>query len=350
MPVQVLFLSSNAGVRPGLGTLSSRDLGVKAPEAEGLNWLDVDREYTSLQLTLGFPGLRGNNVLQTLPDVRWLDIARVLSHVTDRIVLHFSGHGDASGHLYLRGGDGAPLPVGGEHLTTVISRFRERIPLVVLNACYTAQLADALASSIDVVVGMTRAVDDRAAICFSERFYQTLIFEGGSIQDAFNVAKASVQGEFRDERNEPCLRCRDGVDPSQIVLFSSLRDDTRLASHHWARILDDQTRLVSEELESLDDELKTTTTALRTGTKANREWQLRVAELRISAVRKGLEGRITGLSLAQFAIPPDTPVQDLQTFDRFIRKSVDKVNLAMAELQRRRGRQLEEQLISLSRV
>jgi hypothetical protein len=138
MPVLVLFLSLNAGARPQWGLQNpARDVpSDKITEVQPKNWLEVDREFTSLQAALGFPGLRGNNVLQTLPDVRWMAIDQVLVHVEERIVLHFSGHGDPLGALYMRNDDGTPVPVKPEYLIEVVSRFHDRIPLVVLNACF----------------------------------------------------------------------------------------------------------------------------------------------------------------------------------------------------------------------
>ena len=122
MSVQVLFLSSNAGARPKWAYQNtSRDVpSDKVTEGQFKNWLEVDREFTSLQAALAFPGLRGNNVLQTLPDVRWMAIDQVLIHVTERVVLHFSGHGDPSGALYMRKEDGAAVAVEPKYLVEVV--------------------------------------------------------------------------------------------------------------------------------------------------------------------------------------------------------------------------------------
>src|SRR5262245_32589622 len=61
--------------------------------------------------------------------------------------------------------------------------------LVVLNACYTDQHAEALCQVVDCVVGMTRAIDDEAARSFAAGFYRALGFHH-SVGDALDHARA----------------------------------------------------------------------------------------------------------------------------------------------------------------
>jgi hypothetical protein len=343
MSVQVLFLSSNAGAKPEWAHRNtSRDLpSDNAMEVQSQNWLEVDREFTSLQAALGFPGLKGNNVLQTLPDVRWMAIDQLLIHVTERVVLHFSGHGDPSGALYMRKDNGAPVAVEPKHLVEVVSRFRDRIPLVVLNACYSERLAQALTGSIDVVIGMTHAVEDSAAISFSQKFYQNLIFGGQAIGHAFAIAKAAIAAEFRRSGNEPAILARPGVDPGLIILFERpLRDDQGLSGHHLVQILRDQEQRLQEEMDSLRFDL---------GKLVIHEVSddlIRECVCKLAITKKGLDGRKTGLYLAQIGLPSGVGlVAELKTIEAAINEHIREVDQWNEELRRARSRMLDQQRI-----
>lgn len=307
-------------------------------EIQFKNWLEVDREFTSLQAALGFPGLKGNNVLQTLPDVRWTAIDQVLVHVTERVVLHFSGHGDPSGRLYLRKDDGTPVAVEPNNLVEVVSRFSDRIPLVVLNACYSVQLARALTSKIDVVIGMTHAVEDEAAIAFSKKFYQSLIFGGQTIGDAFAISKAVIAVEFRGSGNEPAILARPGIDPSRIVLFEALRDDRGLSGHHVVQILRNEEQRLREEMDLLHLDLE------RLHVQNASDELIRECRSKLAIFKKGLDGRKTGLYLAQIGLPPAVRlVTDIVAIETVINEHIREVDRCQEELRRVRSRREDRQ-------
>ena len=89
-------------------------------------------------------------------------------------VVHFSGHGGFGRFLFLLGKDGLSAPVAAE---TVAAEFRalaaagSRVRCVVLNACYSDGVAEALVEHVDCVVGMTSAIADESAIAFASGFY-----------------------------------------------------------------------------------------------------------------------------------------------------------------------------------
>jgi hypothetical protein len=63
---------------------------------------------------------------------------------------------------------------------------------VIVNACHSARLAEAMAKYIDHSVGMRCAIGDRAAIQFSVGFYQAM-FAGWPVADAFSRGCALVE-------------------------------------------------------------------------------------------------------------------------------------------------------------
>ena len=52
--------------------------------------------------------------------------------------------------------------------------FKNKVECVLLNACYSQVQAQAIHQNIDYVIGMNRAVGDRAAIKLTVRFYDAI--------------------------------------------------------------------------------------------------------------------------------------------------------------------------------
>lgn len=131
-------------------------------------------------------------------------------------VLHFSGHGGRDSGIFLEAEDGSSRPLAAARLANLLRQFNERLRCVVLNACYSAEQADAIAEHIDCVVGMSAAVADRAAIPFAAAFYRA-VASGCSVRAAFDQACADIEVGELDQADVPRLvapRC----DPAKLVL------------------------------------------------------------------------------------------------------------------------------------
>lgn len=131
-------------------------------------------------------------------------------------VLHFAGHGTRGGIL-LETKDGLNHPIAPEALARLLGARPNRPRIVVLNACYSVAMANALVSVVDVVVGMHGAVADTAAREFAAQFYRAL-GHGTTIASAFATAHAAlgVHNLLSDEA--PQLSVRNGVDAREYRL------------------------------------------------------------------------------------------------------------------------------------
>jgi CHAT domain len=149
--------------------------------------------------------------------------------------VHFAGHGHPDGSLEIASHTGRSQRIGADALAQLFQSYAGQVRLVVLNACYSDALADALVEHIDAVVGMTRAISDEAAIAFAPALYQQLA-GGKSVQTACDVARSVVLGQL-PEAGEPArdvgvperesgstpddagvrMRVRIGVDASTMV-------------------------------------------------------------------------------------------------------------------------------------
>jgi hypothetical protein len=131
------------------------------------------------------------------------DIARVLLNTKPHIV-HFSGHGDSEGALCFEDNNGQVYLVQPEALAALFEQLADQVQCVVLNACYSEIQARAISKHIGYVIGMNKAVSDRAAIAFSLGFYQAL-GAGRSIDEAFRFGCVQMQLHGLPEHLTPVL-------------------------------------------------------------------------------------------------------------------------------------------------
>ena len=88
---------------------------------------------------------------------------------------------------------GNGVPVDTQALSDLFRLYRG-IECVVLNACYSAAQAKAIAEQVQYVIGTTDSVADDSAIRFSEVFYGS-ICNGHGFEDSYNVALAQLGTE-----------------------------------------------------------------------------------------------------------------------------------------------------------
>ena len=138
-------------------------------------------------------------------------------------IVHFSGHGSSSSEIILEDASGNSQPVSKNALSQLFSVLKENIRCVVLNACYTEEQANILAEHVDCVIGMSKAIGDKAAIAFSTAFYQAIGY-GRNLFTAYQLGCNAIHLENSDEYNTPKLIAIHG-DPKQIVLAQNTLDD-----------------------------------------------------------------------------------------------------------------------------
>ena len=200
--VKVLFLSANPQKRMALRT--DRELG-------GI-----------LRAVRAAPG----GLLQIMPEmaVGLDDLQSAILHHGPQII-HFAGHGDGSAGLLLDDGEA----VSADALVELMEIFSGSVRAVVLNACHTDLIAEALSRVVDYAVGMGEPIGDKAAIAFAGAFYRALAF-GRSIPVAFRLGRSQVAIHRHPRDGVPSLRVRPGNRPGPLVPRAS-GEDTQTPSH-----------------------------------------------------------------------------------------------------------------------
>lgn len=153
-------------------------------------------------------------------DTRWAarpdDLLQGLNE-THPAVVHFSGHANESG-LVLVGRNGRPHSVDGPTLARLFTDFKPWVRVVVLSACLTLPLAEAIAEVVGCAIGTRNEISDAAAIEFGAAFYRAIAF-GHSVQGAFEQARTALALHHHDDSRYPELVARQGVDPSRLMLL-----------------------------------------------------------------------------------------------------------------------------------
>ncbi|MBE7385407.1 MAG: CHAT domain-containing protein [Leptolyngbya sp. SIO1E4] len=152
--------------------------------------------------------------------VRVNDLTRALLKYNPHIV-HFSGHGGGEHGLALENDAGNTQLVSTKGLTQLFELVRNKVKCVFLNACYSKVQAEAIHQHIDCLIGMSKAIGDRAAIQFAGQFYQALA-AGKSFLFAYEAATAGLDLSGSHESTTPVLLTRnEDEDPFGILQTKS---------------------------------------------------------------------------------------------------------------------------------
>jgi hypothetical protein len=177
--------------------------------------LQLGNEVRTIEERLRGSELRNRFVLEQQWAVRPGDLAEGLLRYTPQIV-HFSGHGNESGDLVMRGDDGSSQPVSITALADLFAIAGDSVRCVVFNACYSQAQAEAVAKHVDCVVGTSRAIEDDAAVRFAAGFYRALGY-GRSVATAFDLGCNEIDLASVEGADIPQLISLPDIDPATVT-------------------------------------------------------------------------------------------------------------------------------------
>ncbi|WP_410674060.1 CHAT domain-containing protein [Amycolatopsis sp. cmx-4-68] len=163
--------------------------------------LDLDIELREVRAALRQGAQRDRFELHERGALRVFDLTQALLDFSPRIV-HLSGHATEDGRFLAEtaGGTAQVLSIPG--LAALFEVVSDTVECVIVNACHSAHLAEALAGPISYVIGMRSWLGDQSAIHFSVAFYQALA-AGRSIETAFQLGRAAMAlGDEREHGRE----------------------------------------------------------------------------------------------------------------------------------------------------
>lgn len=132
-------------------------------------------------------------------------------------VLYFGGHGTPDDRIVLEDSGGGSAFVDKDALSDLIGILRDNLQLVVLNACYSEPLTDALTQHVACAIGMHQPIGDLAATEFAASFYRVLGF-GPTVDEAFRLGCSALRLHRIPEHQIPRLKVKAGVDAASLRL------------------------------------------------------------------------------------------------------------------------------------
>lgn len=165
--------------------------------------LRLGQELRDIREKLQLSKLRDAFELESRESVRPGDITQAIFDIEPHVV-HFSGHGTKIGELVFEDVLGNAQPVSPAALANLFELIAEQVGCVILNACYSETQAKAIAEYIPFVIGMNKAIGDKAAIAFATGFYKAL-GAGRSFEDAYRFARVEIQLQGIPEHLTPVL-------------------------------------------------------------------------------------------------------------------------------------------------
>jgi CHAT domain/WD domain, G-beta repeat len=213
-----------------------------AANPAGTDPLALDQEARSIHAELKRSGYRDRFDFVTRWAVEPLDLLREVRDLKPTVI-HFSGHGgvraavstrrrdvvidiassgrDQSG-LYFHSASGGTQLVSPDAIAHTLNAAGASVRLVVLNACFSEVIADAILAHVDCVVGMSGSINDDAARSFAVGFYGGL-GEHESIAAAVKQGRAAINLDGLSDVDKPQLKVRAGVDANHVILAAVTR-------------------------------------------------------------------------------------------------------------------------------
>jgi WD40 repeat protein len=160
--------------------------------------LRLDQEIREIDEGLRRANKRELYKLEQKWAVRSRDFYRAILDYQPNIV-HFCGHGAGQDGIVLEDDTGKMVLVQTNVLASVFKLFAKKgVECVILNACYSEVQADAISQYVNYVVGMNRAVGDRAAVAFAVAFYDG-IAAGYEVEEAYDLGRAQMMSFLEHE-------------------------------------------------------------------------------------------------------------------------------------------------------
>jgi len=194
---------------------------VLAANPKGTTPLRLDEEVREIDAGLQRSLHRDQFVLEQKWAVRPRDIQRAMLDLNPSIV-HFSGHGTGEEGLVFEDETCLAKLVDGVALAGLFDLFADQVECIVLNGCYSEVQAEAISQHINYVIGMKKAIGDRAAIEFAVGFYDALS-SGRPVEFAYKFGCAAIRLAGIPEQLTPILKKKSNI--NELVANTSVSNE-----------------------------------------------------------------------------------------------------------------------------
>ncbi|WP_414573655.1 CHAT domain-containing protein [Nostoc sp. CCY 9925] len=192
---------------------------ILAANPKGITPLRLDEQVREIDAGLQRARHREQFVLEQKWAVRPRDIQRAMLDINPQIV-HFSGHGTGDEGLVFEDETGSARLVDGEALAGLFQLFADQVECVVLNGCYSEIQAEAISQYVNYVIGMKKAIGDKAAIEFAVGFYDAL-GSGKPVEFAYKFGCAAIRLAGITEQFFPILKKKPNIEETIFNISGS---------------------------------------------------------------------------------------------------------------------------------
>lgn len=221
---------------------------VLSANPKGTRPLRLDEEVREIHEGLQRSKHRNSYEIKVCLAARSQDLRRALLDESPSIV-HFCGHGAGEEGLAFEGKDGRPQMITATAIADLFSLFSDCIQCVVLNACFSQVQAREIARHINFVIGMSKAIGDKAAIEFAVGFYDAMA-AGKAIPFAYKLGCASIRLAGLDESLTPILISEPKRGPATEANLTATECDPANQRSEASPTISDIRVLTWQELES----------------------------------------------------------------------------------------------------
>ncbi|MCI8770003.1 MAG: hypothetical protein HFH73_02475 [Lachnospiraceae bacterium] len=153
--------------------------------------LNLGKESREITNGLYASKYREEYSVSTIFSARPMDIRREILKIKPDFV-HICGHSTKNEGLIIEDENNGKQILDGKILKEFFGVFSHFISCIILNSCYSSEIAEEIAEEIDVVIGMKNKIKDEDAIEFAVAFYDG-VFSGESIESSFILATNSLK-------------------------------------------------------------------------------------------------------------------------------------------------------------
>lgn len=178
--------------------------------------LALDEEVRAITQTIRLSEHRDSVDLRTIWATRPMDLMQAINEHQPQVI-HISSHGTATEEIVFTDDHGNSKSVSKEAITEILAATATNLRLVVFNACYSREQAQAVADNVEAAIGMNTTISDNAARTFAAQFYSAVGF-GASIERSFKQARAALMAEGSPEEDTPELFVNSRFNGDEIVL------------------------------------------------------------------------------------------------------------------------------------
>jgi hypothetical protein len=203
---------------------TARLLFFTGPQFQNAPQADWSREFEGLKEVL-----ENQSCMELEPPTfsgKRSDFARLLSPKTAPDLLHFSGHGQKRNLLLLN--EFNQQSTLEENEAKILFADCKNMG-VVLNACSSARVAEAISGSVLFAVGYQGLLQDEIAIAFTKSFYR-LLSENYTLSRAFEIAVTTIGGSGLHADTTPILFCNSRIDAKTYTLCPGAEKHSKASS------------------------------------------------------------------------------------------------------------------------